>query len=123
MNARQTLGRQGEQLAAEHLERSGLRVLDRNWRCPEGEIDIVAVDRSVLVICEVKTRSDTRYGTPLEAISPRKHSRLRRLAVRWLAAHGVRYDEIRIDVVGVLRAAPGEFTIEHVRGVDAGRVR
>jgi putative endonuclease len=123
MNARQTLGRQGEQLAAEHLERSGLRVLDRNWRCPEGEIDIVAVDRSVLVICEVKTRSDTRYGTPLEAISPRKHSRLRRLAVRWLAAHGVRYDEIRIDVVGVLRAAPGEFTIEHVRGVEAGRVR
>jgi putative endonuclease len=121
MNARQALGRRGEQLAAEHLERSGLQVLDRNWRCAEGEVDIVAVDRGVLVICEVKTRSDTRYGTPLEAISARKHGRLRRLAVRWVAAHGVRYEEIRIDVVGVLRAAPGEFTIEHVRGASAGR--
>jgi putative endonuclease len=121
MNAREALGRRGEQLAAEHLERSGLQVLDRNWRCAEGEVDIVAVDHGVLVICEVKTRSDTRYGTPLEAISARKHGRLRRLAVRWVAAHGVRYDEIRIDVVGVLRAAPGEFTIEHIRGASAGR--
>jgi putative endonuclease len=117
MNARQALGRQGEQLAAEHLERSGLRVLDRNWRCSEGELDIVAVDRAVLVVCEVKTRSDTRYGTPLDAISPRKHSRLRRLAVRWVTAHGVYYADIRIDVVGVLRTGPGAFTIEHVRGI------
>jgi putative endonuclease len=121
MNARQALGRQGEQLAAEHLERSGLQVIDRNWRCPEGEIDIVAIDRATLVVCEVKTRSDTRFGTPLDAITTRKHGRLRRLAVRWAAAHGVRYGEIRIDVVGVLRAAPGEFTIEHVRGVGAGQ--
>lgn len=117
MNARQTLGRQGEQLAAEHLQRSGLRILDRNWRCEEGEIDIVAADGRVLVICEVKTRSDRRYGAPIEAIGPRKHRRLRRLAVRWVVAHGVLFDEIRIDVVGILRAAPGEFTIEHVRGV------
>jgi putative endonuclease len=117
MNAKEALGRQGEQLAAEHLERSGLRILDRNWRCPEGEIDIVAADRGVLVVCEVKTRSDNRYGSPLEAISARKHSRLRRLAVRWVVANGVIYEQIRIDVVGVLRSAPGEFSIDHVRGV------
>jgi len=117
MNAKDALGRQGKQLAAEHLERSGLRVLDRNWRCPVGEIDLVAADGRVLVICEVKTRSDVRYGTPLEAISARKHSRLRRLAVSWVLAHGVLFDEIRIDVIGVLRVAPGEFSIGHVRGV------
>jgi putative endonuclease len=117
MNANDALGKQGEQLAAEHLERSGLRILDRNWRCAAGEIDIVAADGRVLVICEVKTRSDVRYGTPLEAISARKYSRLRRLAVRWVLAHGVLFDEIRIDIIGVLRVAPGEFTIEHVRGV------
>jgi len=117
MNASEVLGRQGEQLAAEHLIRSGMRILDRNWRCPEGEIDIVAADRRALVVCEVKTRSDTRFGTPLEAISPRKHARLRRLAVRWVAAHGLIFDEIRIDIVGVLRVAPEEFSIEHVRGV------
>jgi putative endonuclease len=117
VNAKDALGKQGEQLAAEHLQRSGLRILDRNWRCGEGEIDIVAAEGHVLVVCEVKTRSSVRYGTPLEAISARKHGRLRRLAVRWVVAHGVIFDEIRIDVVGVLRVAPAEFTIEHVRGV------
>jgi putative endonuclease len=117
MNATQALGRQGEQLAAEHLERSGLAILDRNWRCAEGEIDIVAAERRTLVICEVKTRSGTRYGTPLEAISARKHARLRRLAVRWLAAHTLRFDEVRIDIVGVLRTGPEAFHLEHVRGV------
>jgi putative endonuclease len=117
MNAKDALGRQGEQLAAEQLERSGLKILDRNWRCQDGELDIVAVDGRTLVICEVKTRSDTRYGTPLEAISARKHSRLRRLAVRWVMVHGVLYDEIRIDIVAILRVGPGEFSIDHVRGV------
>ncbi len=117
MNPKDVLGRQGEQLAAEYLQRAGLRILDRNWRCAEGEIDIVAADRRVLVVCEVKTRSGTRYGTPLEAITRQKRSRLRRLAVRWVVAHGLLFDEVRVDVVGVLRSASGEFSLEHVRGV------
>jgi putative endonuclease len=117
LNAKDVLGRQGEQLAAEHLRQDGLRILDRNWRCAEGEIDIVAAERRALVICEVKTRSSVRYGTPLESVSRAKRSRLRRLAVCWLIAHGVLFDEIRIDVVGVLRTQSGDFTVEHVRGV------
>ena len=102
---------------SDFLEQSELRILDRNWRCPDGEIDIVALERRSLVICEVKTRSSGRYGTPLEAISARKRVRLRKLAVSWVQAHGLFYDEIRIDVVGVLKAAPDDFSIEHVRGV------
>ncbi len=117
MNPKDELGRQGEQIAADYLQRAGLQILDRNWRCPEGEIDIVAAERRALVVCEVKTRSGTRYGTPLEAITQRKRSRLRRLAVRWVLAHGVLFDEVRVDAVGVLRSASGEFTVEHVRGV------
>lgn len=117
MNPKDALGRQGEQLAVEHLRQVGLRVLDRNWRCAEGEIDIVAAERRSLVICEVKTRSSVRYGTPLEAVSRAKRSRLRRLAACWLVAHGVLFDEVRIDVVGVLRTESGDFTVEHVRGV------
>ncbi len=117
MNPKDVLGRQGEQLAAEYLQRAGLRILDRNWRCAEGEIDIVAADRRVLVVCEVKTRSGTRYGTPLEAITRQKRNRLRRLAVRWVVAHGLLFDEVRVDVVGVLKSASGEFSLEHVRGV------
>ena len=117
MNAKDELGRHGEQAAVEYLERAGLRILDRNWRCAEGEIDIVAAERQVLVICEVKTRSSTRYGSPLEAISRSKQARLRRLAIRWLVAHGVLFDEVRIDAIGLIRDESGHYQIEHVRGV------
>jgi len=116
MNAKDALGRHGEDLAAEYLQQSGLRVLDRNWRCADGEIDIVAVDRRVLVVCEVKTRTGDRYGAPLESISHSKLRRLRRLAIRWVVAHGVLFDEIRVDAVGVLRSPSGEFTVSHARG-------
>ena len=117
MNAKDLLGRQGEQVAADYLRKAGLAILDRNWRCSQGEIDIVAADGPALVVCEVKTRSGVRLGTPLEAVTRQKAWRQRRLAVLWLHDHNVLYDEIRIDVVGVLRLASGEFKIEHVRGV------
>ena len=117
MHAKDVLGREGEQAAVDYLEGRGFRILDRNWRCAEGEIDIVAVERHTFVVCEVKTRSGTRYGTPLEAVGRAKRARLRKLAVRWLTAHGVRFDQIRIDVVGLLYEGTGGFTIEHVRGV------
>lgn len=117
MQAKDILGRSGEQAAAEYLESNGLRILDRNWRCAGGEIDIVAVERHTLVVAEVKARSGIRYGSPLEAVSRAKRARLRRLAVQWLNAHGVRFDQVRIDVVGLVFDGTGGFTIEHVRGV------
>ena len=117
MKPKDELGRTGEQVAAEYLERAGLRILDRNWRSTNGELDIVAAERRVLVVCEVKTRSGTGFGTPLEAITRHKQARLRRLAALWLVAHGVLFDEVRIDAIGVLRDSGGEFQIEHVRGV------
>ena len=117
MRAKDVLGRDGEQAAVTYLEGCGFRILDRNWRCADGEIDIVAVERHTFVVCEVKTRSGTRFGTPLEAVGRDKRARLRRLAVRWLTAHGVRFDQVRVDVVGLLRDGAGGFTIEHVRGV------
>jgi putative endonuclease len=117
MRAKDELGRSGEQAAAEYLESCGMRVLDRNWRSTDGEIDIVAVERRVLVVCEVKTRTSMRYGGPLEAVGRAKRARLRRLAAQWLNAHGIRFDEIRIDVVGLLYEGTGGFTVEHVRGV------
>ncbi|MBV9379252.1 MAG: YraN family protein [Streptosporangiaceae bacterium] len=117
MRAKDVLGRDGEQAAVDYLEGAGFRVLDRNWRCAEGEIDIVAVERHVLVVCEVKTRSGTRYGLPAEAVSRAKYRRLRRLAACWLNAHGVRFGQVRIDVLGLLQANAGGYTIEHIRGV------
>jgi putative endonuclease len=117
MRAKDVLGRTGEQAAARFLESAGYRILDRNWRCADGEIDIVAVDRQVFVVCEVKTRSGTRYGSPLEAVSRAKLRRLRKLAVAWLNAHGVRFEQVRIDVVGLVYEGTGGYTIEHLRGV------
>ena len=117
MRAKDELGKSGEQAAAQYLTTQGLRILDRNWRSADGEIDIVAAERQVLVVCEVKARTSVRYGSPLEAVGRAKRARLRRLAVQWLNAHGIRFDQVRIDVIGLVYEGTGGFTIEHIRGV------
>lgn len=111
------LGQYGETLAARHLSDAGMVILDRNWRCPTGEIDLVLRDGTTLVICEVKTRSSNDYGTPHEAVTPDKIARLRRLTGAWLSAHDLRPSEIRLDLVAVLRPRRGPSVIEHVRGL------
>jgi putative endonuclease len=116
MRVKTAVGRYGEQVAVEHLERAGLRILDRNWRCAEGEIDIVAADGDVLVVCEVKTRSGLGYGDPGEAVIATKAARLRRLALRWLAAHSLSWRELRFDVVTVLRGQHDRPLVRHLRG-------
>ncbi|HET7900405.1 MAG TPA: YraN family protein [Candidatus Nanopelagicales bacterium] len=112
------LGRYGEDLAATHLEQDGFVVLQRNWRCDIGEIDIVARDGDVLVVCEVKTRSSLRHGSPFEAITERKLHRLERLGIAWMRVHGVRPRSMRIDIVSVLRPSSGPSVVEHVRGLS-----
>jgi putative endonuclease len=111
------LGAYGERVAAQRLVGQGMVLLDRNWRCERGEIDLVLRDGEVLVFCEVKTRTTAAYGHPLEAVSPAKYARLRGLAARWLEEHAVRAREIRIDLVGVLLAERGAAEVEHLRGV------
>jgi putative endonuclease len=111
------LGSYGERVAAQRLVAQGMVLVDRNWRCDLGEIDLVLRDAEVLVFCEVKTRSSAAYGHPLEAVTPAKGARLRRLAARWLEEHDVHPHDIRIDLVGVLLAPRGAPEIEHVRGV------
>lgn len=117
MRAKDALGRYGEQVAAAHLLDQGMVVLERNWRCDAGEIDIVARDGQTLVVCEVKTRRSTAYGTPLESVTDAKARRLRRLAARWVQASGLHPPAIRIDVIGVLAPGRGPATVQHVRGV------
>jgi putative endonuclease len=113
------LGAYGEGRAARELTGQGMVVLDRNWRCELGEIDLVLRDGDVLVVCEVKTRSSVAYGTPLEGVTEQKALRLRRLAARWLSDHGMRVREVRIDLVGVLVPAGGGVQVDHVRGLSA----
>ena len=111
------LGRYGERVAAQRLIDQGMVLLDRNWRCEAGEIDLVLRDGDVLVVCEVKTRLSDVCGTPHEAITPEKLERLQRLALLWAEAHGVRPADTRIDLVAVHRPVRGAAAIEHVPGL------
>ncbi|MEE1941843.1 YraN family protein [Streptomyces sp. TRM 70361] len=123
MNCRDALGRYGEDLAARRLRQAGMAVLERNWRCRDGEIDIVARDADALVVCEVKTRRAGPYGHPAAAITPRKAERLRRLASHWLTERWIaRYGRpptggVRIDLVGIVLPERGAPRVEHLRGV------
>jgi putative endonuclease len=110
-------GGYGEASAALFLTELGMVVLDRNWRCVGGELDLVLRDGSELVFCEVKTRASAAFGAPVEAVSDAKVARMRRLAARWMNEHGVYADDVRLDVVGVRLDTTGPDRFEHVRGV------
>jgi putative endonuclease len=116
MRASDALGAYGERVAAAHLVDAGMAIVERNWRCDIGEIDILARDGDTLVVCEVKTRRGTEYGTPLEKVTRDKAERLRRLAARWMALNEVHPGDVRIDLVAVVRPPRGRAEVEHVRG-------
>lgn len=114
------LGRRGEDLAVERLIELGWTIIDRNWRCREGELDIVAYDPLAddLVFIEVKTRSGLGFGDPLDAVAWRKQRQLRRLCMLWLAEHAVHAQSIRLDAIGVL-LLPGQGPrFRHVQGIE-----
>lgn len=122
MSRSRQLGAIGEQVAVRHLERAGFVVLERNWRCAagdvRGELDIVARDGEVLVLCEVKARRGELTGGPLVAVTPRKLWQLRRLAGAYLAESPVHHRQVRLDVIGVCwPASGGGPVVTHVRGV------
>ncbi len=114
--ARNAVAAYGERVATRHLLADGMQILDRNWRCRHGEIDIVARDTDDLVFCEVKTRRSAAYGTPAEAVVATKARRLRRLAAAWLEVHDIHAPGIRFDVIGVVPRRAGAAVVEHLRG-------
>lgn len=98
---RQQTGRYGETLAAQHLQTKNYRLIARNWRCPVGEIDLIARDGDTLVFVEVRTRHGERLGTPEESITPRKQARLIELAQTYLSEHNAFDQPWRIDVIAI----------------------
>ncbi len=117
MAQKDELGRWGEGIAAEFLEDGGYSVIQRNWRSPLGEIDIVAIKDGCTAFVEVKTRSSTRYGHPFEAISTHKLARLRRLAQSWCRQQDPHPDRIRIDAIAVVGTPGNVPKVEHLMGV------
>ena len=119
--SKQQLGVRGEDLACAELERQGMQVLERNWRCRLGEIDIVAAEVGgaglTLVFCEVKCRSGLGFGHPLEAITFTKMRTLRQLAALWMREHHVKASTIRLDAIGVVLVSGEPPSLTHVRAV------
>ncbi|WP_040158509.1 YraN family protein [Mobilicoccus massiliensis] len=117
-DGRRALGEYGERLAARYLREAGLVVLDHNWRCEVGEIDLVARQDDCLVVCEVKTRRRLDFGGPAAAVTPVKAARLRRLAGCWIEEHpDTGTHDVRIDVIAVMRPIEGPARVEHLVAV------
>jgi putative endonuclease len=120
-NPRHALGQRGEAVAAAWLASRGWTILARRWRCPYGELDLVALDPyNVLVAVEVKLRRGSRAGDPLESIDRRRLARLRAALGRFRAeAQGSRGEGTRIDLVAVRPAGEGLWRLVHHRAIDA----
>lgn len=119
---RNEIGATGETLAALELQNQGMEILDRNWSCRWGELDVVALDaadgRRTVVFCEVKCRTGSGYGHPLESITYAKVSRLRKLAGEWLSQHrDLAVDAVRLDAIGVLLQRDHQPVLVHVTGI------
>ena len=117
--SRAEIGALGEELAVDHLRSLRLRVLERNWRCRYGELDVIAADDAarIVVFVEVKTRTSDQFGGVAQAVTPIKVRRLRRLAGLWLAEQRGSWEAVRIDVIGVRIGQQRTPEITHVRCV------
>jgi putative endonuclease len=114
VDGRRELGRRGEAVAEEFLRTHRYTIVARNYRCRAGEIDLVALDGSVLVFVEVRSRRGTLAGTPLESIDGRKQARVARVAQHFVATRGLHHHDARFDVIGI-RFDAEPPAVEHVR--------
>lgn len=112
---RKRLGERGEDAAAAFLQRVGMTVVERNWRCPAGEVDIVALDNDAIVLVEVKTRRTASKGTAEEAVTPAKCRRYAKLASAYLQNAGVSDVPVRFDVITLLVVAEDRALLRHHR--------
>jgi putative endonuclease len=113
-NSKQALGREGERLAELFLKKKGYKLVQRNYRCRGGEVDLIVLDRRVVVFVEVKTRTDHEFGSPLEAVEPRKQRRMILAAQLFLHEKKLHERDARFDVVGI--SWPGARpVVEHIQ--------
>ncbi len=111
---KQNLGREGEGIAERYLKKQGFKLLERNYRCPVGELDLVALDRKVLVFVEVKTRTSDSAGSPLESVDRRKQRQIIKTALYFLSQKRLHDQDARFDVIGI-SLGQGAPVVEHIR--------
>jgi putative endonuclease len=108
-----TLGKDGENIAAAFLKKKGFSIIEKNYRTAFGEIDIIAQDRDVIVFVEVKTRSDITFGHPFEAVNPKKREKIRKVALCFMKSRK-KESPARFDVMSITKDR-GETRIEHIQ--------
>ncbi len=113
MDRRKQTGRQGEDIAISYLVDRGYKIIQRNWRCPSGELDIVMEVGSTLIFVEVRTRRGQHFGSAEESITPAKQARLIKLAQTYLQETVTPHQSWRIDVVAV-QLGPGSPQVKHI---------
>jgi putative endonuclease len=112
-NGKLLLGKEGERIAELYLQKKGYKLVERNFRCSGGELDLIVLDRRVIVFVEVKTRTGRGFGSPLEAVEFRKQAKMIRAAQLFLAQKGLQQRDARFDVVGVSWAGR-DPVVEHI---------
>lgn len=117
MATKDIVGQLGEELAAQHLVKSGWKILERNWRGGGGEADLIALDGKTAVLVEVKARSSARYGIPASAVTKTKLIQMRRVLTAWLELQTTQWYEVRLDVVSVLLEPGADPELEHFKAV------
>lgn len=118
MDKRRQLGQWAEQAASRLLEVKGYQIIDRNWRCRYGEIDLIAIKNQFLIFVEVRSRSSTRFGTAAEAIDWRKQQKVRAIAQFYLHSKRLSRYQVRFDAIAVQWIkAPDDFELSHFEGV------
>lgn len=122
-NARQELGRRGEDAACAFLEQKGMQIIERNWKCSYGEADIIALDNGELVFCEVKTRKGTSAGLPEDAVTPRKQQRYIKMAQLYQARSQNDCDAIRFDVISIFQYSETQALLRYLKNAFDGTAR
>ncbi|MDR2197057.1 MAG: YraN family protein [Coriobacteriales bacterium] len=112
---RQRLGKQGEDIACAHLQREGINIIERNWRCAAGEVDIIAREGDDIVFIEVKTRSNLDRGLPEDAVTATKRNRYERIAMYYLSEKSPPTSRLRFDVIAILSANGQQALLRHHR--------
>ena len=116
MYERHILGKNGEKAAAEHLKNLGYNIIERNFSCRQGEIDIIALDKGYLVFIEIKSRTSNEFGLPSESVTKRKMEHLIKAIKYYLYIRNLENENIRIDVIEVY-AKKGEYRFNHIKQV------
>lgn len=117
MYQRHEIGKLGEKLAVKYLEQNNYKILERNFECKQGEIDIIALDKNEVVFIEVKTRTNTKYGLPAEAVNPQKQKHLLKSVQYYIYNRHLEDEFIRIDVIEIY-LYQNKYKVNHIRQIS-----